>query len=882
MAGRSGEVATPSRFSWVFRATECLLLLAIVTGCLIVLQKSFHFIDTAPFLNVDDSIPNVAVSLAEHGRYGFLSSPTQGFHEVDRTHAFFNYGPLYFYVAAALTWLIGPSLELYRMLHPAGLVFVVLASLWVFRRVSVVGTAILAVAVLRVYLASEWPLARPDIMVSVCVSLMLVFAARAIQHGAWLDWLGVGFFAASALTTHQIAASMVPVAGIIWAWSAVVEWRQTEAGPRRRWIPGFVALVLGGAAGALVYLVAIDFRLRDLWVLGSVSMSSYSKPYAETLRAFFEYAWSWNSGSHLWLWLWFATAAIVAITGSFLTGELRRRVLGLVMPPVVTAVVYQLSLGFYGNQHSGYVILSHVTTYWAVAALGAVGIAWVRDRWGQWGRGFEFAAIAISLLVVSRADAAWLKQRSNWQVRAAGNVDIGDYVRQVVAPLPERAAAWGSLYFGLDAGDRTDLVQFIQMFGPVRDDFRVDQRSKLAPDFLVLSNYEMDIDSVGGLAGADTVTEIFAKLFPGIRYRLAHLVCAPPYGVTREYERVHPQSPAEQAVLPSLSVNDGTGRQWSGALSGELDVRFSPVQPVTANLSLYATTLETAARTSIAADLPPGFYLIDVDLETVDPTRTGFILATAGRYFYWRGGWADFGMPVSPHLPGERNVLVLVDHLGGPLYLSRFENRAVDTNAAPTHSEVFLKNRAAGHNLMPPADARGIGMQVRSVRRVVMLADNTGRIAPVKLPSWSEWSIQDRGMTVQSDDSGKLRLSGTADAGVPLYESPPIPVAPHERLALTLPSEPASGGIELGVIGSTGTWLSTQTLMPRRAVFDTEDATWVRIVIANSSLGRLKAIDVTIRPGRMVPTAPQEQYVDRLMGCRSPYIHLPGLDCSKK
>jgi hypothetical protein len=70
------------------------LLLVIAAACVIILRKSFVFIDTAPFMNPDDSIPNVAVSLAEHGRYGFLSSPTQGLHDVDRTHAFFNYGPL--------------------------------------------------------------------------------------------------------------------------------------------------------------------------------------------------------------------------------------------------------------------------------------------------------------------------------------------------------------------------------------------------------------------------------------------------------------------------------------------------------------------------------------------------------------------------------------------------------------------------------------------------------------------------------------------------------------------------------------------------------------------------------------------------------------------
>src|SRR5204863_267186 len=87
-------------------------------------------------------VDTMASVVAGHGRYGVLSSPVQGVFEVDRTHAFFNYGPLYFYVAAALTWLMGPSLKLYRMLHPLGLVLVVLIAVWAMRRVSMVGPSL--------------------------------------------------------------------------------------------------------------------------------------------------------------------------------------------------------------------------------------------------------------------------------------------------------------------------------------------------------------------------------------------------------------------------------------------------------------------------------------------------------------------------------------------------------------------------------------------------------------------------------------------------------------------------------------------------------------------------------------------------------------------
>jgi hypothetical protein len=652
------------------------LLLVIAAACVIILRKSFVFIDTAPFMNPDDSIPNVAVRLAEHGRYGFLSSPTQGLHDVDRTHAFFNYGPLYFYVASALTWLIGPSLQLYRMLHPAGLVFIVLASIWVFRRTSLVGTAILAAMIFDVYLTSQWPLARPDIMVSVCAALMLSFAARAIDSGGWWNWFAMGFFAASAVTTHQIAAAMIPVAGIIWAWSALAEWsRPTDTETRRSAAASFAALFLGGAAAVLVYLLAIDFRLKDLWILGTAGMKVQPTPYLVSLHRFFDYAWA------SWAQIWrrsteaaFLAAFLLAIGGWFLREPARRRVLAFVMPPVVASLLYQLSLGFYGNQHTGYVILSQVTTCWAVAAMFAVVVASLRDQAGGWGRALELAAIAAAIWMVVGAESSWARTPSMWQVRAVGNTDISDYVRQVVAPLPERAAVWGSLYFGLDAGDRTDLVQFGQVWPVLRDDFRPEQRKELAPDFLALSSYELDSDAIRSIAGYDTTLENFGKLFPGVRYRLVNLVYAPPFGVTREYERLMEPQQNVPSSPPGVAVNTGAERQWSGTLSAPLDVKFSAAGPVTANVSIYALNPQRAALSSVSADLPPGFFLIDVELERTNSDLAGFILATPGRYFYWRGNWTDFSMPTAQYVTGDRKVWMLEDHLYSPFYLNKLKN----------------------------------------------------------------------------------------------------------------------------------------------------------------------------------------------------------------
>jgi hypothetical protein len=277
---------------------------------------------------------------------------------------------------------------------------------------------------------------------------------------------------------------------------------------------------------------------------------------------------------------------------------------------------------------------------------------------------------------------------------------------------------------------------------------------------------------------------------------------------------------------------------------------------VTVNVSIYSLNPERPALSSVKVDLPAGFYLIDVQLERPDPSLAGFILATPGRYFYWRGNWTDFSMPAAPYLPGDKNAWVLVDHLGGPLYLSRYEN--------------------------PPAGVHGSGIKIAEVRKVAVLADKTGRIEPVKLPEWSTWEARGAGVSPPTETQGSIRLTGLADPHAWLIQSPPIVVPQHERLALSLPTEPSSGGVEVGVMDSRGPWLSPLTLMPRRVVFDTGTATQVTIIIANSHLGRAKPLDVSIQSGKLMPVKPQAEYVDSIMGCRSPYIHLSKPDCLKK
>jgi hypothetical protein len=851
------------------------LVVVTAASAIIVVQKSLHFIGTAPFLSVDDSIPNVSVTLAERGRYGFVASPVQGDNEVDRSHAFFNYGPLYFWLGAAVTWVMGPSLVIFRMLHPIGLVLVVALAWWALRGISLAGPAAFAFLIFDLYLTTHWPIARPDIMVSICAALMVVFAGRAIERNESASWLAAGFFGGSALTTHQIAAVMVFVAAAIWLWAEVANWRSGRNDGRT--LVRFAALVAGGILAGVVYLLAIDFRLQDLWRLGSTGVSANHAPFWQAIRGHFTYAWSSvDAGRFRWILAAYLGALALCAATLFRRGEGWRRVLIYVVPPFLTATGYQLGVSFYGNYHTGYAILSQVMTTWTVGALVSVAVVAFADRLGSAGRVFHVAVLLLAIAGMASADVRWRHLQGPWEQRVAGNVNMNDYVAQVLAPLPERARAWGSLYYGVTSGDRVDLIQFYEPLRVVYEDFGPDGRQSVAPDFLVLGEYEMNNDVVRYMAGAESLLEMFGRIFPGVRYRFAHGVYAPPYGLTREFERVTGGNVAE--LPPGIAVNDGSGRQWASAVSEPLPVTFAPSAPVTVNMSMYSLAPKRRALVSIASDLPPGFYLIDVALDRPDSSQLGVLMATEGTYFYWRGGWSDFSLPAFPYFPGDAHVELVVDHLGGPLFISRFENTplvhsAVDEWGTPSPTtRVSLETRPA------LADLSGFGMRVTSVRAVVG-GSEAAASAAVALTAPAAWQITAGEAIRVTRDGLKSRVTATVAAGVVLLQSPPIAVAAHQRYELAMPTTPASGAVEVGVIGSSGTWIAPPTLMPRRVGFDTGDSTSVTIAIQNSAIGRELPLDVSIGTPSLVRVGGQVQYVDWLMGCRSPYITPKATDC---
>jgi hypothetical protein len=532
-------------------------------------------------------------------------------------------------------------------------------------------------------------------------------------------------------------------------------------------------------------------------------------------------------------------------------------VLGRVLPPVAVAIVYQLTLGFYGSTHTGYAILSQVAVIWAIAAAVTVTLSQVRDGSMHVGPVIAATVTMVAVVFVLRADARWLAASTQWQVRSEGNVSIADYVNQVLSRFPERARIWGSLYFGLTAGDRTDLIQYKQGLELVEADFLPEAKAALAPDFLALGPYEIDVAAVLVVANLDFGLERFAHEFPGERYRPVRLVSAPPYGVTANYERVAAATSDLDDPMPEVSVNDGTGRRWSSALTAPIEVAFAPAESVSVDVSANGVHGQRASGSSLSAELPPGTYLIEVAIDRASRDRVGVVMATPGRRFYWRSGWADFSLPAAPYLPGATRAWVLADHLGGALYLSRFELGEAQVLPGPAVS----------------------GMRVASVRRVATMVDTSGRIDAIAVPAWKDWTHYAKPASIVAAADGGAQLSGVVPPNMPLFESPAIAVPQNRRVVLTLPTSPSSGTLKVSVTAVGGSALTPLTLMPRRVVFNTGNATAVTIMIVNSELD--EPLDVRLGPARLAPAAASLQYVDILMRCRSPYITLDKSDCAR-
>lgn len=799
---------------WPAKWVNCILILSFAALSAVVLHHFFSLVGKSPYLATDDALANVSFNFAEWGRYGFPASPLQGGTMAIRTYAFFNFGPWYFLAGGALAWLFGPVFEIQRAIHPFGILVICVLAIVVFRRSCIAAAGIFAAALLWLFVFAHWPMARPDIMVSVLAMAGIAASGVAIRtrQPAW--WVLSAFMIAAAISQHQISWALGPGLIVIWLVASILNF-QREVNPgtdsRGRWPDreyriAFIAAGVGAIAATVIYLIFIDFRISAL----VDHFSYYSKVraasgdhggYLNVLAKHYAVAFSpFPRELFRFAAAGFGLAAILNLVCPFFGFALRRKVFAIVGPPVLIGGAYLLGLGVYGNWHAGYAILSQVSALWAAAAGIAALMVIIHSFWPRGAiRIDRILTLFVAALILWETQLLSEKSEAI-QANAATMVNIDDYTNLVAAPMPPRARTWGTVQFGYKSSLRTDYLQLGEGI-LLASYFKPEVRESIAPDFIVLGYRELNDSFAGTVENAKALTQFkqLAQLFPGSRFELMHMVKAPPYGTTRIYNRV-PRAFERQTVVPSVNVNDGTSRQWGARLMPAVLPVMAHPRNVTFDLPFYGRRVQGTSKRAQQILLGKGVYLIEVVVNRKSRKGSGVLAATHGDRVIGNPNETGYGFEIAPYFFDERKVFLLVRNDGAPVYISQFDE---DPEAG------FLISSISPVEIIP----------VRTEKR--------------KLPPLDQWRLLSAKGKIKSVTTGSIKVAGDNVPWGMQLGSPPIAVPKKTNIALSLPLEITGGNVAIGVLDSRGYWYLPPRSNLRKLVFNTGPWDTLTIVVAN-------------------------------------------------
>ena len=761
-------------------AADVLLLATVVASGALATRDFSRYVDHYPYLATDDGLANVSYSLATAGRYGFLSSPTQGFTTVSRHDGFFNYGPWYFYAGAGLIWLFGYSLALLRGMHLMGILLIGATACWWFgKRGQTAAGAIVALALIHAFEVAQWPMVRPDIAVSIFAVVFIVAAGRAVETRSPLWWLIAGLASGCAAFTHLIAWALVPCCVITFALAVAADRPKSAL----RGAMMLAAVAVGGAAAAFMFYGSFGFRIRDHWssVAGygqflSVSTSGADGTYRAVLARHLSIAFGYLTPWSRRLLMALTASALGLLLASWRRPAMRRVTIAWLLPPIAVFACYALSLSTYPNFHNGYAILTEVAAWWCAASAIAVALTLLAERTPR----FAAVARAVVTIVVLALAAAQIeanpktaRYRLEWVKDWAS---IHDYTNQIDELLPNGASAWGSLVFGIENPGRIQLVQTADALGVVeraRLTHAVDPPT-IAPEYIVWG-YPENLNNTLAVVGRSTVAaNVLDRLpdsFPGAEYHLIALIVARPYGVTRIYSRAFTR-PNAPAPLPAVSAYDPSADGWARSLDGPLARPFDPAPPVALAIGSPPPESPIAADRSVVGDVPKGRWLLRVHVgRSVGPAHRRTLVVTSAASV--RDTLSELGstLDFAPYTKTDEDVYLVHDHQGGPLYVSQFD----DGSGASI----------AGVN------AYRIVPQVRAD----MVATH---VAFRDLPGFAQWVPSD-GVRMTLDASG-LVVDGDSSAGGYQIRSPRVTLAPHDRAHVRAEIASERGRVCLGVL----------------------------------------------------------------------------------
>lgn len=798
-------------------ARAAVLWFVVLFYVALVVHDFFHSIDRLPYLALDEEVAGISHLLATEGRYGDWLIPIQPGIEKPRHLGFFNYGPWYFYLGGALVWLFGYSLVLLRSIHLWVIVLVCLLALaWHGRSAGRLASALFVVTLTNAFDVAQWPMIRPDPLVSLFAVVFVVTAGKGMLTGRALWWGVAGLAASCGAFTHLLAWTLVPACALVWAICGAFETRHRV---RRQ----AVALVIGVLSGVLMFYASFGFRVSDHLsmlfaypafvrtraadVLGTLSplglirehlrwaYGDLPRPFAVGLAA------SWLLG---WLLL------VMRLRGP---EEQRRRIAARLLPPLAVWTLYTLSLAAYPNFHAGYTILQQVMGFWTSAAVAMTVLELGTER-PQLVRALALVAWT-GLLLGTLGLAAGKLERVRRASKGESWVRIPDWIDEVLDPLPRGAWTWGTAFFGIEVPGRVQLVQF-NYAAQATDLIPPGDRARITPDY-VIWGYPERLEHVlfgvprSGALRPDPPYGLhrLARLFPESAFELVSLVDAPPYGVTRVYAR-GPQGSA-RASAPMISLYDPLRRQWCRTLGAPQGISLARSRPLELNLSWAGRVFSGVAVETLLGNAAPGDYLVHVRLTKA--CSAGDFLTVTASDLGSRQNVTELGpnFDAAPCSPWEADVLLVHRHRGGRLLVSRFG---------------------------ASSDATISAVEVLPVLRLPDAQDQRLEATMRRLPEPASWIPAVSEVSIRPSDAGGIEVQAEhAQRWKELVRSPPITVLPGRRARFRLPLRVEQGSLAVGVLDANGKkWLAAPAPPREEYEFGTGRSDLVYIVVTNGDI----------------------------------------------
>jgi hypothetical protein len=310
--------------------------------------------------------------------------------------------------------------------------------------------------------------------------------------------------------------------------------------------------------------------------------------------------------------------------------------------------------------------------FWTAGALAVTSLMVCRRYSRAAAQWLACAAMLILALQSTRLIGWQLEQYPLKQDRASRWISISEHTDRLLGPVPAGATAWGAVMYGIETPRRIQLIQVTEglvLLPRVRDD----QKPALLPEFLIWGYPEVRDNAIGVLRGENSLLNQVADVLPGATYRLASLVAAAPYGVSRVYARTTALPPHD--TLPQVHVYDAAHRYWRTQISQPLPAVFAPTPPVRIRLGYTGDTPAAAATSTMSAELPAGTYLLKVGIRPGAGNSRRRLLAATSRAELDQtigelGPRGDF----AGYFLDQTTVWLLGEHDGGPLFVSQFDD----------------------------------------------------------------------------------------------------------------------------------------------------------------------------------------------------------------